>query len=63
MSIENEDQMFEGKRDYFNALNVFICNGVAQCEGKIQDGDKHPLRQLFQVLTAFVNITANTILD
>lgn len=35
MSIENEDEMFESKREYFNALIKFICTGVAQSQGKI----------------------------
>jgi hypothetical protein len=55
--------LFEGKRDYFHALKGFIINGMLKSSGKIEDGDKHPFRQLFEILTAFVNITANTVLD
>lgn len=33
------------------------------CTGKIEDGDKHPYRQLFELLTGYVNISANTNMD
>jgi hypothetical protein len=52
-----------GNQDYFQALGNFIVQGVAKCQGKIEDGDKHPYRKLFEVLVEYVKTGANTVLE
>jgi hypothetical protein len=41
----------------------YVNQGLSKCSGKIEDGDKNPYRQIFEMLIVYVNTGVNTIVD
>ena len=45
----------ENKQLYFQTLMGYVKNMIRGAEGKIEDGDKHPIRQGFELMESILN--------